>query len=345
MYLAEYLPRLSQVSIKIDFSHDPKLISGIGIRQSNLVVQASSLISVPLPVRNKAILDLAQIAAVSIRNGVLSLQINVDLDSIEPEDTSFMSLAKSDTQKWSVKDLAKKTPRNDHNVNEFTFSCSACALPIIRSTEYKFMDMPSEFWHEMMEFWHCHKPHEHYHLENDKNYNGKLLPGPGSVHIGASYILAGGVLEKCPGCGKVLGVLEDKCARLYKWNLELNYGTTTERFPPYAFVFYLLLDKINSSAVRKVSVRSDAVSVNVWVSNLGLDVSVTAVLLTNALKIVYVDAEILEDEILDVPAEVFLSFKERVEDINNRLPKGSRTLTMLDKDAPAEHFVSYLLAE
>lgn len=345
MYVAEYLPRLSQISIKIDFPHETKLISAIGIRQNNLVIQASSLVSMPLPVHDVKFLNLAQIAGLRILNGILSLQINIELAATVPEETSFMSLAKSDTQKWSVKDLAKKTPKNDHNVNQFSFCCSGCELPIIKSTENKFMDMPSEFWHEMMDFWHCHKPHEHHHLVNDKNYNGKLLPGPGSVHIGASYLLVAGGLEKCSGCGKTLGVVEGKCVRLYKWNLKLKYGKIIECFPPYAFVFYLLLDKINSSAIRKVSVRSVTESVNVWVSNLGLDVSVTDLSLTNALKILYIDSDNLEEEILDVPSEVFQSFKECVEDINSRLPQGSKMVTMLDNEAPAENHVSYLLAE
>lgn len=346
MYVAEYLPRLCKISIKLDLPHDTKLISAVGIRQSTLVIQTSTTLVVPLPIHDLSILELSKVTGVNISENVMSLIITVNGSTREPEDTSFMSLAQSGTQKWSVKDLVKKTPRNSSNINEFEFCCGKCDLSIIKASENKFMDMPSEFWHEMMDFWHCHKPHEHHHLDNDKNYNGKLLPAPGNVHIGASYILTAGEQVECPKCGQTLGVAEEKCVRLFKWNMKLKYGNTTETFPAYAFVFYLLLDKVNSSAIRKVSVRSESLSMNVWVSNLGLDVSVTGTVLTNALKILYVvSPEVLEDEVIDVPAEVFDSFREQIEDVYLRLPEESRTLVMLESNKKIKYCVSYLLAE
>jgi hypothetical protein len=34
-------------------------------------------------------------------------------------------------------------------------------------------DLPSENWAEMMEFWHCHKPHEHKHGNDDDDLTNR----------------------------------------------------------------------------------------------------------------------------------------------------------------------------
>lgn len=346
MYLAEHLPRLGQISIKLDFPETAKSISGIGIRQSNLVIQASSTYTTPLPIHDASVLEKAKIEGANFGTEVAAVNLAVGTSG-DISDASFMSLSKSDNQRWSVKDLVRKTPQNKDNVNEFCFCCAGCGAEIINSKQKKFLDMPSEFWYEMMDFWHCHKPHEHHHNENDKNFNGKLVPAAGNVHIGSSYLLTADGPSKCPNCGCTLGVDENQAVRIYKWKLELKYGGVTETYPPYAFVFYSLLDKVNSSAVRKVSIKSGKSTYNIWVSNLGLNVSVTETpLLTNALKLLYIELPSrLEEEVLEVPDEVFESFKQHITHINARLPETCRTLQMSENDALATHSISYLSAD
>lgn len=347
MYVAEYLPRLNQVVIKVDFAELSSDITGVGIRESRLVVQAKSTFAVPLPVPHDSSLEKAKIGGLSVKNDIMSINMAVGAAGSELENSSFMNLSKSDHQMWSVKDLVRKTPRNEQNVNEFSFCCAQCQNVIISSLDLKFMDMPSEFWYEMMDFWHCHKPHEEHHNHNDKNYNGKLTPTKGNVHIGASYILTSDAPTKCPDCSADLGVAEDGSVRLYKWRLLLKYGNTVEMFPPYAFVFYSLLDKVNLSAIRKVSIKSGASSVNVWVSNLGLGVSVTdSPVLTNAMKILYAEnPQQLEDEVLDAPSDVYDSFIHHINLLNSRLPQGSKTLHMSEDDTGGNYSIAYLLAQ
>ncbi|KAK6464023.1 HECT-like ubiquitin-conjugating enzyme-binding-domain-containing protein [Scheffersomyces coipomensis] len=93
------------------------------------------------------------------------------------------------SQRWSCKDLKVKTPKSEvGNYNEFTFNCSTCEYVIIDSKDFKFLDMPSEFWYELMDYWHCHKPDNHDHHE--KNYNGSLKPpNDKTIVIGSNYLL------------------------------------------------------------------------------------------------------------------------------------------------------------
>ncbi|KAI5926128.1 ubiquitin-conjugating enzyme E2-binding protein [Camillea tinctor] len=53
---------------------------------------------------------------------------------------------------WSAGDLKP----------ESAVECRACRIPVVDAGVLKtWKDLPSENWAEMMEFWHCHKPHDH----------------------------------------------------------------------------------------------------------------------------------------------------------------------------------------
>lgn len=75
--------------------------------------------------------------------------------------------------------------------------CRACKAVIVKPdilTVWK--DLPSENWAEMMEFWHCHKPHDHGHDEENlaqKGYgaNSRISAqtGVGLVDL-ASFLLS-----------------------------------------------------------------------------------------------------------------------------------------------------------
>ena len=41
-------------------------------------------------------------------------------------------------------------------------ACSGCGSTVVQHGHIKqWKDLPSEGWAEMMDLWHCHKPHEH----------------------------------------------------------------------------------------------------------------------------------------------------------------------------------------
>lgn len=343
MYIAEHLPRLGQISVKLDFSDDPKSIAGIGIRQANLLVQASNTYSIPLPITETNLLESAKIKLANVAKDSISITLSVN--SSNPDlDSSFMSFSQSDHQKWSVKDLVRKTPRNSEKLNEFQFCCAQCDNQIINSSEFKFLDMPSEFWYEMMDFWHCHKPHEHHHNENDKNFNTKLVPAKGNVHIGSLYLFMSGVPSSCLKCGEILGTEDNQAVKIYKWKVNLKYGDVTESYSPHAFVFYSILDKVNLSATRKFSIKYEESVLNLWVSNLGLNVSVTnRPVMRNALKLLCVEQPgSTEDEVLEVPREVFESFQKHIYEVNSQLPEHCRYMEMSENGQLTQYLISYL---
>ncbi|KAI5868677.1 ubiquitin-conjugating enzyme E2C-binding protein [Durotheca rogersii] len=55
---------------------------------------------------------------------------------------------------WSASDVRPESP----------IACRACRAVIVSAGRLKaWKNLPSENWAEMMEFWHCHKPHHHRH--------------------------------------------------------------------------------------------------------------------------------------------------------------------------------------
>ncbi|KAI1142167.1 ubiquitin-conjugating enzyme E2-binding protein [Hypoxylon sp. FL0543] len=67
------------------------------------------------------------------------------------------SMQEGQTVPWSANDLQP----------ESHIACRTCRATIVESGTIKeWKDLPSENWAEMMEFWHCHKPHDHGHGHN-----------------------------------------------------------------------------------------------------------------------------------------------------------------------------------
>lgn len=76
--------------------------------------------------------------------------------------------------------------------------CRACKAVIVKQgTLQAWKDLPSENWAEMMEFWHCHKPHSHGHDDDEKlahkaygaSSRISAQPGVGFVDL-TSFLLA-----------------------------------------------------------------------------------------------------------------------------------------------------------
>lgn len=326
--------------VKIDTPIQPQDLKGLRIAGGSLVLETTEQYEYLLPFEKDQLMDNIQVSKISRDDSLLTVVLSVD--HAAPQST-FMTLADSNIQLWSVKDLLHKTPKHDGS-NTFQFGCVQCGATVVDSANTKFVDMPLEFWHEMMDFWHCHKPHEGHHNHNDKHYDGKLVPRAGFVNIGSSYLLVPGTENKCTSCGYVMGDIETGCVKLYKWNLVLQYLDKRETYPPYALVYYSMLDKVNSSAARNYVVSSaGGKSTHVWVASFGLDIAVNGSVYRQATKLLYRESGTPKDEdVLTVPSVVFDSFMEKIKDVNAHLPELCRSVELKTDDKLTANAISFL---
>ncbi|KAI0444823.1 ubiquitin-conjugating enzyme E2C-binding protein [Xylaria telfairii] len=152
--------------------------------------------------------------------------------------------ASEESVPWSATDLERGS----------TVICRMCKSNIVDTGTLKvWKDLPSENWAEMMEFWHCHKPHDHTHHNNDEHLTHRgygsssritAQPGIGFVDL-TSFLLADSDLVSssisasartnrpgngtkatitlhCTSCKTNLGVQNDKDASsisLFKWQV------------------------------------------------------------------------------------------------------------------------------
>lgn len=69
-----------------------------------------------------------------------------------------------DSIPWSAVDLEPGS----------SVACRTCKSPIVAAGTLRvWKDLPSENWAEMMEFWHCHKPHDHHHHKKHGDDDGQ----------------------------------------------------------------------------------------------------------------------------------------------------------------------------
>lgn len=94
--------------------------------------------------------------------------------------------AESQAISWTATDLKSASP----------VSCRQCSRVLVQpGTISTWKDLPSENWAEMMDFWHCHKPHDHDNeaQSSSKGYGASnaiaAQTGTGLVDIG-SFMLS-----------------------------------------------------------------------------------------------------------------------------------------------------------
>lgn len=352
MYYTELLPRLNSLTVILDFSGDVKDIKGIRIDKNDLAISTEgSKLRIKLPIDgNYNVADMT-ISSLKCIDLCLRLSISFPAAKLSEHTQSFMDFNHSNVQKWSCSDL-RRTPQNAEKQNIFHFSCSYCNRNIINSKDCSFFDMPSELWSEMMDFWHCHKPHDHgNHGEHQHTTNQyeELKPKLMDVIIGGFYFLvdkAGGLKVEadqvyCPSCDAELGVLDKSSKKVFKYNLKLNYDSVLEQFPRYLYVYNCVLDKINLSACRTFVIKSDSKSLFIWVLNIGLDISTETGVFKNALKLLYdVDHREIEmpTEEIRVPGVVLDDCITRLQEINSQLPLGHRSAAVSGKNL----FISFM---
>ncbi|KAK3713450.1 hypothetical protein LTR37_008408 [Vermiconidia calcicola] len=188
---------------------------------------------------------------------------------------------------------------------ETEIRCSYCdSILVSRGMIRTWKDLPSEGWAEMMEFWHCHKPHEphsHSNGEVQKGYTASsqlaLEPGVGMVgpldflfmpadctntttatshaeHEGEDSALL------CSQCKTIVGVFEASTGAYDLRKLHLSVSTiptsSTPNHGTHKWLACLLLCAMDTQGVRKFSVRThleDASTLKIWIFTPDITVS------------------------------------------------------------------------
>lgn len=336
MIYSEYLPRVDSVSVFLDFDEQVKDINQIFLESDDVLKVVTKVeYSITLAHRVKQL----KIQRLNLINSCLQITLLVgDVDSTTNND-NVDSFLNTHLDKWSCKDLQRITPKIEGS-NVFEFTCKYCQSVIVNSKEYKFLDMPSEYWYEFMDYWHCHKPHSD--EKYDKNYGQLKPPNEFTVLLGSHYLLlhendnltTRDGLALCKKCQKSLGVETSTLSKLFKWNLQLNYDGHQQQYPYRMFLYNLIVDKVNSHAARKFSFEFDNKIWYLWVTNIGLDVSINLEKLKNTLKMLYYYTDLntcendSEYESIDIPSEIRCGFIEMLTSIAEKLPMQMRTVVM-----------------
>lgn len=340
MYSTEYLPTLNLITCVLDFPHEINAISQIKFEGNNLIISASQdvyKIVLPIKASNQGT------TLGNIKKIKSCLTVSVKVPNVHSDKEESIS-------KWSCKDLLNKTDRNDRNINQFKFCCASCNESILDSNDYKFLDMPSEYWFELMDFWHCHKP-ENKGDTTDKVYDGILRPEDDkTIIIGSYYFLVAedfaqkrlnGVglddFVRC-SCTSIIGEYTNNTIKLLKWKLTLKSKSRTENYSQHLIIYNSILDKISSLAIRKFKFKIREDWFYLWVMNLNLDVSINDAILNDSLKVLYfqdtgnlhIEKTIFDDyEQFDlVYPEIIENFANRLGDLNEELPESSKYLEM-----------------
>ena len=243
-------------------------------------------------------------------------------------------------EKWSSKDLSKH--------DTFCFNCFNCKQKIIDKSNYtRLSDMPSEYWEELMDYWHCHKPYiDDNNTQNiySTKYNNSLRPTSSELLLGGSYILCLPELEnridhpvytnddliKCSRCHCELGNLtKDNLIKLNKWNLTLESNLVQETFDPIDEILMSLLIFSVEQSGRYTLVHHGTERILLWLFNTGLNVAIdNNSSLNNAMKVMYsTDEKIIADIIkkhnvdeISTQRLPYTSCVSELQSINDKLP-------------------------
>lgn len=331
-YIVEYLPHLQIFTVFI--SYDKKL-SFSKIEEYKLIIQRDDNIQQSI---------------------LLPRCVNIDPNSIY--------ICKNNSQ-WVIRAKAVTDPKVQNYVHKhdnfttrsaskwnrtsllntkFKFECSTCHNTLIEHSDcLKLGDMPSEYWYELMDYWHCHKPH----LGDDNIYSARynyLVPSTGELLIGDSFIsvneswLSGkldvqGNTVACVVCSSVLGeYTSGKVFKLFKWNLMLTIGKDKDTYPIENAVVAQILTYINSNATRMFLLKNkNENKCLIWIFSIDLDITISEnIIKHNTLKVYYsynedfIDSQFsigtLNIETLNLDNKMFDAFVKSMNYVNELLP-------------------------
>lgn len=302
-YTAQYLSRISSISLllytPLPSVYTPKCITFPYLSNTNITLHYTNNahIQITLPAKFKEIYSRSKIDLTNVPDQAhITLSIKtVDANLVIPAHEAdgikrgpkFYSASSQDVLvPWNHIALTQLSSNcldgNMSDDHRWSMSCAVCRTPIIPNcgtTIQTWKALPSETWAEMMDFWHCHKPHndnhkdhEHSHTQFNKAYAvSKFIPSPNSAMVGVSYILfhisnipnisvpssnlnRPGNFLQCQKCQTTIGVQDtDTSYKLWKWNLSFN----SKVIPPFFYVSAIINELITSHAVYNFAISQE----------------------------------------------------------------------------------------
>ncbi|EDO15709.1 hypothetical protein Kpol_1000p21 [Vanderwaltozyma polyspora DSM 70294] len=332
-YLVEELPRVDSLNILVDGRVPVRVVSLSGVKiELEVVDEVGKLEVVDILFPNEIKLRGSELRFV--QNGLCySSRLRYFGDRV-----NVLSMAMDLEEKWSKKWLL--------SMGHISFSCIGCKKVLLQKGDNvtKLNSLPSEFWMELMDYWHCHKPHVEGQavVDYSKKYNslqpsqGELLLGPSvlccsQLTLDSSRITIAEGSVVCVSCDSLLGVVEnDGLLKLNKWCLLLN---DIERFPPEQHVISSISSHVINNSVRYFILRNGKDHLFIWVFAIGINVSFTnGQIYKNSIKLLYkedIDQELCSKvniENISVMELPYNDFIENIKNVNKSIPEDARSL-------------------
>ncbi|SCU80639.1 LANO_0B00760g1_1 [Lachancea nothofagi CBS 11611] len=339
-YLTEHLPRIGTVTVILE--SEIKL-SIKNLRSGSLELVDINGLSFVIELPHRIQINSGR-RGLQKSNDCHTLRLKVAKDAGGDDiykDRSVNRMMLVSPNKWMRRDLMESV--------SFELQCPVCHNCLIsRQDCRKISDMPSEFWVELMDYWHCHKPLNDDQVKVDRY--AKLEPLQDELLIGTSFFSVKSTWStkrmkllpesiQCAKCQRTLGQISRDCAlyNINKWDVNLVRGGLLESYPPELHVASSLLNCLNSNATRVTVLKCSRTerSVLIWLFAVDVDVSLTgSQLLKNCIKVYYKDtcqtypesSGFQNVENILVPELPFERFVERLRSVNAQLPSAVRTM-------------------
>ncbi|AWU73580.1 uncharacterized protein C5L36_0A01870 [Pichia kudriavzevii] len=301
-FTVEYLPRLQTTTVYAD----------IPINNLNVELNGTKL------ALNGEDIDVIQ----GITKPVISkvpVSSSLTCVKIQPEKIEVLRNADDlsvDRYQWNIGDFKG-------NYSLYCKSCNNCVMS--SKNVSKIMPMPSSLWYEMVDYWHCHKPHEDGPVKYMKRFN-QLVPRERGVIVGSYFFIINpgdwnllAVDEElfCQ-CGEVLGDKDFTFGnyKLLKWKLSLS----NHKYDDYNMVYCRFFEEIKYTAGRIFTLTIRERKVCIWCFGFDIDVNINGTIMRKALKILFKDTAEVQGEELDLEYELpYVAFLKHIEMVNASL--------------------------
>ncbi|KAK9374754.1 ubiquitin-conjugating enzyme E2-binding protein [Lipomyces chichibuensis] len=339
-YYAELLPRISHITLTI---------SPLVAVPSHLTRISSSKIYMKItPDSAASILTLPGRAAKDVP---ISLQQLCELNS-NKKDGSLRVKAEREARAEHITPLSAKQLSDSKSVQ-----CNECGAVLVKEN-MKYLDLPSENWYELMDYWHCHKPNHHHGNESENAVTKDALkPRKSLALVGLTHVMVVNddivsesikvsdtqyktvVCSKCSSDVGILDHLDQSIVKIYKWNTivestTINNEIASFRYSPEIFVAEILLEVIEFHSTHHFGIAAhsdgEAILIYLWVFN--SDISYTSNFQpepTRAMKVLYtkqpdVRNQEIATEIIDLPLSAANNIVKVLETRSEELPDSLR---------------------